>query len=216
MYASVVLDRVADALDRTFTYSVPAGMDVRVGQQVRVPLGKTSAEGFIVEITSQCEISPDRVRPILSARPAGGALSAEMIALAGWVRTRYNCNLIEALRLMLPPQMRTGSVRERAVRMARLAQPCPQVRGPRQQELVARLREGDAPASALNASALRALVERGAVEIYQQSVRRAPRALSGETLPDPPLTRAQERAVSEVCSALARGGGRFLFHGVTG
>ena len=54
------------------------------------------------------------------------------------------------------------------------------------------------------------------MEIYQQSVRRAPRALSGETLPDPPLTRAQERAVSEVCSALARGGGRFLLHGVTG
>ena len=45
----------------------------------------------------------------------------------------------------------------------RSAQPCPQVRGPRQQELVARLREGDAPASALNVSALRALVERGAV-----------------------------------------------------
>ena len=32
----------------------------------------------------------------------------------------------------------------------------------------------------------------------------------------PPLTRAQGRAVSELCAALEHGGGRFLLHGVTG
>ena len=39
MYANVILDRVCDALDPVFTYAVPEGMDVRVGQQVRGTAG---------------------------------------------------------------------------------------------------------------------------------------------------------------------------------
>ena len=68
MYANVIIDRVSDALDHVFTYAVPEGMDAREGQQVRVPLGNTRTDGFIVELTDECALEPARVKPILSLR----------------------------------------------------------------------------------------------------------------------------------------------------
>ena len=216
MYANVIIDRVSDALDHVFTYAVPEGMDVRVGQQVTVPLGKTRADGFIVELTKDCALDAARVRPLLGPRFPEPVILSEMMELAKWMRGRYNCNLVEALRLMLPAGMRRGRVHERVTRVARLLNPDAVVRGERQREIIARLREGDVETALLPSAPLRSLVQKGVVEIYGRGERRAPLVLRGETLPDPPLTRAQERAVSEVCAALEQGGGRFLLHGVTG
>ena len=123
MYANVIIDRVSDALDHVFTYAVPEGMDAREGQQVRVPLGNTRADGFIVELTDECALEPARVKPILSLRGAEPVILPELMALAKWMRLRYNCNLVEALRLMLPAGMRKGDVREKTRRVARLADP---------------------------------------------------------------------------------------------
>ncbi len=215
MYANVIIDRASDALDHVFTYAVPEGMDVRVGQQVRVPLGSSRADGFVVETTEECALEAARVKPILGLRFAEPVILPEMMELAQWMRGRYNCNLVEALRLMLPAEMRRGGVHARVTRVARLVRPDAQVRGPRQREIVERLRAGDVETPLLPAQALRALVEKGVVEIYEREQRRAPGALRGEPLPDPELTRAQRRAAQEVCAAL-EGGGRFLLHGVTG
>ena len=113
MYANVIIDRVSDALDHVFTYAVPEGMDAREGQQVRVPLGNTRTDGFIVELTDECALEPARVKPILSLRGAEPVILPELLALAKWMRLRYNCNLVEALRLMLPAGMRKGDVREK-------------------------------------------------------------------------------------------------------
>ena len=216
MYANVILDRVSDALDHVFTYAVPEGMDAREGQQVCVPLGNTRADGFIVELTDECALEPSRVKPILALRGAEPVILPELMALAKWMRLRYNCNLVEALRLMLPAGMRRGSVREKTRRVAHLAAPDFAARGSRQREIIERLRAGDVETALLPAAPLRALVQKGVVEVYEQGERRAPAVLRGETLPDPPLTRAQGRAVTELCAALEHGGGRFLLHGVTG
>ena len=216
MYANVILDRVSDALDHVFTYAVPEGMDAREGQQVCVPLGNARADGFIVELTDECALEPSRIKPILTLRTAEPVILPELMALAKWMRLRYNCNLVEALRLMLPSGMRRGSVREKTRRVAHLAAPDFAARGPRQQEIMERLRAGDVETALLPAAPLRALVQKGVVEVYEQGERRAPAVLRGETLPDPPLTRAQGRAVNELCAALEHGGGRFLLHGVTG
>ena len=216
MYANVIIDRVSDALDHVFTYAVPEGMDARVGQQVVVPLGSARVDGFIVELTEDCALEASRIKPLHGARFAEPVILPELMALAKWMKGRYNCNLVEALRLMLPSGMRRGSVREKTRRVAHLADPDFAARGPRQQEIIKRLRAGDVETPLLPAAPLRALVEKGVVTIYDRGERRAPAALRGETLPDPPLTRAQGRAVSELCAALEHGGGRFLLHGVTG
>ena len=93
MYANVIIDRASDALDHVFTYAVPEGMDVRVGQQVRVPLGGGRADGFVVERTDACALEASRVKPILGVRFAEPVILPEMMDLALWMRGRYNCNL---------------------------------------------------------------------------------------------------------------------------
>ena len=149
MYANVILDRVSDALDHVFTYAVPEGMDAREGQQVCVPLGNARADGFIVELTDECALEPSRIKPILALRTAEPVILPELMALAKWMRLRYNCNLVEALRLMLPSGMRRGSVREKTRRVAHLAAPDFAARGSRQREIMERLRAGEETAALL-------------------------------------------------------------------
>src|SRR5699024_5544297 len=111
------------------------------------PLGKTRADGFIVELTKDCALDAARVRPLLGPRFPEPVILPEMMELAKWMRGRYNCNLVEALRLMLPAGMRRGRVHERVTRVARLLDPNAVVRGERQREIIARLREGDVEAA---------------------------------------------------------------------
>ena len=44
----------------------------------------------------------------------------EMMELALWMKERYLCNLVDALRLMLPAEMRGARVREKTARRATL------------------------------------------------------------------------------------------------
>ena len=216
MYADVIVDLASDALDHVFTYSVPEGLEIEVGQQVEVPFGPRRVDGFVVGLSDETALDPARVKPISRVRFPEDALPEEMISLADWMREKYNCNLVEALRLMLPSEMRGGRVREKRRRMAKLLLPDAPVRGERQREIVDALKSGDLETASLNPSALSALVKKGVVEIYEQEQRRAPAQLRGAPLPDPELTRRQARAVRELTGALESGGGRFLLHGVTG
>ena len=216
MYANVILDRVSDALDHVFHLCRARGHG-----RARGPAGVRAAgkcpRGRLHRRTDGRMRAGAVAHQAHSFPARGGAvILPELMALAKWMRLRYNCNLVEALRLMLPAGMRRGSVREKTRRVAHLAAPDFAARGSRQQEIVARLRAGDVETSLLPAAPLRALVQKGVVKVYKQGERRAPAVLRGETLPDPPLTRAQGRAVSELCAALEHGGGRFLLHGVTG
>jgi len=165
MYADVIVDLASDALDHVFTYSVPEGLEIEVGQQVEVPFGPRRVDGFVVGLSDETALDPARVKPISRVRFPEDALPEEMISLADWMREKYNCNLVEALRLMLPSEMRGGRVREKRRRMAKLLLPDAPVRGERQREIVDALKSGDLETASLNPSALSALVKKGVVEI---------------------------------------------------
>ena len=67
-----------------------------------------------------CELPPERVRPVLRAVRDYPVVLPELLDLAVWMHERYLCNLVDALRLMIPAQMRGDRVRARTVRVARL------------------------------------------------------------------------------------------------
>ena len=224
-YAQVIVDLSAEAVDRRFTYAVPEGMAVRPGQLVAIPFGPRTIEGFVVSLTEECDLPPEKVRPILRVVREEPVVLPDLMELAEWLHERYLCNLVDALRLMLPAEMRGGRVREKTSRRARLALSGEALsafieankRAPKQLEIVQILGRGDADTSGLDAAALRALVKKGAVEIYAHEQRRTPLALSGDaTTPDPEPTDEQRRAIGRLTGALEHGGGRFLLHGVTG
>jgi primosomal protein N' (replication factor Y) len=107
LYAEVAVE-AARALDReTYTYAVPEGVDVVPGHRVTVPFGRRTTYGFVVSLGTE--------EPAVETKPIAGAgdeplLLPHQVALARLVADHYWVPLIECLRAMLPPRVRsTGS-----------------------------------------------------------------------------------------------------------
>ena len=109
-YANVIVDLSAGALDRLFSYRVPEGMHIVPGQQVRIPFGPRRIEGFVVSLSDRCELDAERVKDILEPVQDYPVVLPELMELADWMHERYLCNLVDALRLMIPSEMRSGRV----------------------------------------------------------------------------------------------------------
>ena len=223
-YAEVIVDLSAEAVDRRFTYAVPEGMALSPGMLVTVPFGPRTLDGFVIRLTDQCNLDPEKIKPVLRAARQEPVILPDLMALADWMHKCYLCNLVDALRLMIPAEMRGGRVREKTLRYAHLKLSPEAVAGfieqhPRakkQIEIVRRLTEGDIETPRLDSGALKALVDKGAVEIVAHEARRTPLALSDDARADDPvLMPGQARAVERLTAALSTGG-RFLLHGVTG
>ncbi len=105
-YAEVIVDLASESVDRVFTYSVPEHLALEAGHRVLVPFGSRKIEGFVMDFKSEPGMDPARIRPVLARLEDYPALLPEMIELARWMRERYHCNLVDALRLMIPAQMR--------------------------------------------------------------------------------------------------------------
>ena len=224
-YAQVIVDLSAEALDRVFSYVIPEGMDVAPGQLVAVPFGPRTREGFVVSLSDTCDVPPEKLKPLLRTVRQEPVVLPDLMALAEWMHVRYLCNLVDALRLMLPAEMRGGRIHEKTLRRAHLALSGRELeefieknrRAPKQLEAVEALRAGDLETAGLDAAILRALVKKGAVEILEAEERRTPLALAdGTRTRDPEPMPEQRVAVEKLTAALKNGGGRFLLHGVTG
>ena len=224
-YAHVIVDLSAEALDRLFSYSIPEGMEIVPGQQVAVPFGPRRREGFVVSVSDECDLPPEKVKPLIGPVQDYPVVLPELMALADWMHERYLCNLVDALRLMIPAEMRTGRVHVRTARRVRLLWNRERIaefeksnpRAGRQSELLRLLLDGDQDAARLNPSALKALREKGAVEIYEAELRRTPAALRArQSAPDFQLMPGQRRAVEAITASMDADGGRFLLYGVTG
>jgi len=223
-YAEVIVDLSAEAVDRRFTYSIPEGMVLQPGMLVTVPFGPRTLDGFVVNLTDRCALDPGKLRPVLRVARQEPVVLEDLMALAEWMHQRYLCNLVDALRLMIPAEMRNGRVREKTLRFAHLLLSPEDIpgfieqnrRAKKQIEIVERLQEGDIETPRLDSAALKALEKKGAISIVTHEARRTPLALSDERrTADPVLMPGQARAVERLTAALQTGG-RFLLHGVTG
>ncbi|NLG24736.1 MAG: primosomal protein N' [Clostridiales bacterium] len=225
-YARVIVDIASDELDRVFSYRVPGGMTLQPGHRVLAPFGARPIEGYVVSLSDEPGVDERKLKDIVRPLDPYPAILPELMDLALWMREKYLCSLAEALRLMIPAQMRGGRVREKTVAVARLAiegealekaiASCGGAR--RQAQVLRELSAGPAPLSGLaSRDAVKALQMRGLVEVAQEGVRRVPyAATAGRIEPDPALMPQQAEAVALLEGAMAAGGGRFLLHGVTG
>jgi primosomal protein N' (replication factor Y) len=101
---------VLAALQRTLTYSVPDGMDVRVGQRVLVPLGTRRATGIVLSAGPPLPPGVD-AKPVISVLDAEPVLSPELLTLGMWIAEYYLAPLGEVFRAMLPLRSHSRKVR---------------------------------------------------------------------------------------------------------
>ncbi len=93
-----VLPRLRTAsFDRTLTYTVPAGLEVRLGDVVRVPLGRREVYAYAVTDTVRLPVDPERLRAVSSRVSDVPAFDAGGLHLARWIAERYCTTLATAL-----------------------------------------------------------------------------------------------------------------------
>jgi primosomal protein N' (replication factor Y) (superfamily II helicase) len=86
---------------RAFTYSVPDGMRLEVGQAVYVPFGRRTLQGIVLELPKVP--SYPETRDVLAPLTDGRILSPAQVALGRWISEEYLAPLFQSLALMLPP-----------------------------------------------------------------------------------------------------------------
>ena len=105
LYAEVAVE-AGRGLDRdTYTYRVPAEIEVVPGHRVWVPFGRRSSVGYVVALTTD---EPGIEVKDIERADAEPLLLPHQIELARSVAEHYWAPLVECLRAMLPPRVRGG------------------------------------------------------------------------------------------------------------
>ncbi|MDR1570069.1 MAG: primosomal protein N' [Oscillospiraceae bacterium] len=239
-YCEVVVEIARAEVARMFTYSIPRGVAVEVGSRVLVPFGSRKIEGYVLGLTNECSLEPSRVKPVIRSLDPQPALLAELISLARWMERQYACLPVEALRLLIPAQLRDGRVKEKFETFARLADNLRDGGAPgelnkiefnkiieglakkrataqaRTLEALADAPNYELPRAELNAAAVKALAQAGWIELDSRERLRSPTIAFVPAAADPPLTIDQTRVLDSLHRALTGAGGAFLLWGVTG
>ena len=100
--AKIAVEAATYAIDKPYSYGVPAGMDVSVGCRVLVPFGRgnRTSEGIVLSLEEGLPDGPLKtLRLNLDGAPV---ISLQEIKLAFWMRQRYFCTFYDALHTILP------------------------------------------------------------------------------------------------------------------
>lgn len=111
MYAEVITEYSAKALDRSFTYLIPKHMQntLQVGMKVVVPFGMQKINGFVIKIKNQTEI--EDLKEILSITNPDLILNEELLKLGLFIKEKTLCSLISAYQAMLPSSMKVKTIK---------------------------------------------------------------------------------------------------------
>ena len=111
MYANILVEYGAKALDQTFTYIIPDKLKdtLKVGMKVKVPFRNTLINGFVLEIVKDTNNS--NLKAVDSVTDEYFCLNEELINLGKYVKDVTLCSLIQAYQAMLPSSMKVKSIK---------------------------------------------------------------------------------------------------------
>jgi primosomal protein N' (replication factor Y) len=106
LYAEIIVQIDAPHLPQPFTYGVPEGLTLRVGDAVIVPFGSQTATGHVVGLRDDCPLEmAAKIKPVTAQIENGAAFDAALYELACWVSEQTLCDLRDAVRLIAPEVM---------------------------------------------------------------------------------------------------------------
>ena len=111
MYADVLVEYGAKALDKTFTYIIPDKLknDLKVGMKVIVPFGNTTINGFVINIKNT--IDNDNLKEIIDMPKQNFILNEELLSLGQYIKETTLCSLISSYQCMLPSSMKVKTIK---------------------------------------------------------------------------------------------------------
>ncbi len=241
LYAKVLIDIANANVDRLFTYCyVEEELDVLRGQRVLVPFGANNkkTEGFVLEVCDECELKNVQIKKIIKTLEPYAVLKSDQIELAYWMKEHYKCLLSQALRLMIPAQLRGGRIKEKTEPLVMLKEGIDieeiknslisksgSVKSPKQMEVLDLLTQVSSKMSVKDicsfipnaASAINALLKKNVLVKSDHVLYRDPYADINVISTKPlNLLEEQKTAFEAICKGIDERNGIFLLHGVTG
>ncbi len=216
MNARVLIDGPSELV---FDYAIPAGLDVRAGCRVRVPLRRKSATGTVLSIgdaDGQADFALRELEALVDPEPL---ITPVLLKTGAWIADYYGCSIESVIRSVLPESVRTEENSAKTRRVAELVFVPEEAvleklakRAPRQHAIVSLLvhaEGGRLPVADLgegNAAALKALEKSGLITLLAEEVRRDP---DGDAVDEIlefkplPLNPEQAEALDAVLAAMA-------------
>ena len=101
MIAKIAVSAATFAIDKPYSYCVPAECNVQPGQRVQLPFGRANrrCEGVILDVEEGFDPNLKSIDRTLDETPV---LSPMQLRLAAFLRERYFCTFFDAIRAMLP------------------------------------------------------------------------------------------------------------------
>ena len=220
-------------IDKPYTYAVgPELADhLKVGQRVRVPMGKRGrlVPGFCVALGE--EEWRHTLRPIHSLIDDESYLSPQLVDLGRWIARYYYCPLGPTLAALVPEAVRRKSGFA-TTRSARLTRPLDDILsgsvriGPKSKALLETLAQAESPVevnallerAGTTAGTLRSAAKRGWVEVAtERRPKPPPRCDVPRVEPSFELNESQETAIRRIGERIDAGGFSVtLLYGVSG
>ncbi len=236
-YADIIVDITSEKLDRVFQYRIPEEWMGRLepGMVVEIPFGNGNRriKGYVVGTSDEPGIDPAKIKPLAEVVMDSPGEEAKLVKLAAWMKQRYGCTMIRALRTVIPVKKKIQAKQQTTLHLCA---------GPvvvaehldvfRKKHQKARLRllealaeqpdiPGELAREKLNITqpVIRSLEEMGLLEVRTETVYRNPLAARENDGKRITLNPQQQAAVDTVIGEWDQETpwqGRYLLHGVTG
>ena len=107
MYAEVLIEYSAKAIDKTFTYIIPDHLrnDIKIGMKVLIPFGTKTINGFVTNITNEFKDTYE-LKTIVDIVDKYLCLNKEMMELGEYLQSKTLCTKIAAYQTMLPSALK--------------------------------------------------------------------------------------------------------------
>ena len=119
LYADIIVDISQEKLDKTFQYSVPAGLQgmLETGTCVMVPFGNGHklVKGYVVGLGEVCKFDPARMKEVSGIAKNSVGINDNMIAIAAWIRENYGSTMIQALKTVLPAKRSVKTLEHKTI-----------------------------------------------------------------------------------------------------
>ena len=122
-YAEIIVDVTAEALDRPFTYRIPAALAAQIacGTQVVVPFGKGDrmVRGFVIHLTDKAQLPAGKIKDIAAVATDGETVEEKLIGLAVWMSHTYGGVLAQSLKTVFPARRKIAAKETRIVSLTK-------------------------------------------------------------------------------------------------
>ncbi len=120
MYAKVIIEYGAKAVDREFTYIVPDKLKniLKIGHRVLVPFNNKNIEGFVLNIDNQYNDDYE-LKEIIDVCDENPILNKEMLYLGEEIQKEILCSKISIYQAMLPKALKAKNNTNIGIKMNR-------------------------------------------------------------------------------------------------